>query len=134
LGSSPAYGNELSAGGFAIRRRKLIAVLAVLAVVAAVAVALRPEPSRITRENVARVRPGMTRAEVVAILGPPDDYSSGPVRIVPGSPIVDPQKWDGLTWEWWLTDTGLAKAAFDRQGRVVRVDYDPCERIPQGFF
>jgi hypothetical protein len=113
-----------------MRRRKLIAAVVGLAVVAAGAVALWPDPSsRITRENVDRIREGMTRAEVVAILGPPGDYSSGPVRRVPRSTIVNSQT--DLTTEWWVTDTGLAESAFDSRGLVVAIVYDPCERIPQ---
>jgi hypothetical protein len=47
-------------------------------VVASVVVVLWPRPSsRITRENFERIRPGMTRNEVEAILGPPDDYRTG---------------------------------------------------------
>jgi hypothetical protein len=44
-------------------------------VVAAVSVALRSAPpSRITRENCARIHEGMTQADVEVILGPPGDY------------------------------------------------------------
>jgi hypothetical protein len=57
---------------------KLLVVLAGLAVVVAagaIVFVLWPEPpSRITRENFERIRPGMTQAEVEAILGPPGDY------------------------------------------------------------
>jgi hypothetical protein len=59
-----------------MRRRTLLVVLVGLAVVVAVgAVVLWPQPpSRITRENFARIKEGMSRAEVEAILGPPGDY------------------------------------------------------------
>jgi len=61
-----------------MRRRTVILGLAGLAVMfAVVAVVLRPRPDRITREDYDRIRPGMTRAEVEAILGPPDDYRTG---------------------------------------------------------
>jgi hypothetical protein len=62
-----------------MRRRTLLVVLAGLAVVgAAGAVVLWQTPSqRITRENCDRIGPGMTQAEVEAILGPPDDYRTG---------------------------------------------------------
>jgi hypothetical protein len=36
-------------------------------------------PSRVTWENYNRIRAGMDRAEVIAILGPPGDYTTGPV-------------------------------------------------------
>jgi hypothetical protein len=58
-----------------MRRWKLLVVLAGLAIVAAGVIVLRPEPpSRITLESCRRIREGMTRAEVEAILGPPGDY------------------------------------------------------------
>jgi hypothetical protein len=55
-------------------------MLAGLAVVgAAGVVALRPQPNRITQENCDRIHPGMTRAEVVAIVGQPGDKATGPL-------------------------------------------------------
>jgi hypothetical protein len=38
---------------------------------------LWPQPSQVTRENYDRIRVGMSRAEVEAILGPPGDYRTG---------------------------------------------------------
>jgi hypothetical protein len=63
-----------------MRRRTLLVALAGLpVVVAAGAVVLWPRtPSRITLENCNRIREGMSRAEVEAILGPPGDYRTGP--------------------------------------------------------
>jgi hypothetical protein len=64
-----------------MRRRKLLVVLAGLAaMVAAGVVVLWPPQNRITQENFDRVREGMSRAEVEAILGPPGDYSTGPTN------------------------------------------------------
>jgi hypothetical protein len=61
-----------------MRRRTLLVALAGLAVVAAAgAVVLWPRPERITRENFDRIRDGITRADVEAILGPPGDYRTG---------------------------------------------------------
>jgi hypothetical protein len=60
-----------------MRRRKLLAALAGLAVVVAVgAVGLWPQSDRVTREIFDRLRVGMPRAEVEAILGPPAVYST----------------------------------------------------------
>jgi hypothetical protein len=36
---------------------------------------------RITRENFDRIQKGVTRAEVEEILGPPEDYSTGPTSM-----------------------------------------------------
>jgi hypothetical protein len=65
--------------GDGMRRRTLLVALAGLAVViaAGVVVVWQRPLSRITRENCDRIRLGMTRAEVEAILGPPDDYRTG---------------------------------------------------------
>jgi hypothetical protein len=70
-----------------MRRRKLIAAtarLAVLAVLAALTVlalfgafAMRPPPNQITWVTFGRIREGMSRAEVEAILGPPGNYATG---------------------------------------------------------
>jgi hypothetical protein len=61
-----------------MRRRKLFGALAGLAIlVAAGALVLWPRPDRITQENFDRIRAGMSRAEVEAVLGgPPGDYRS----------------------------------------------------------
>jgi hypothetical protein len=62
-----------------MRRRKLlpgaVAVLVTLAGVAALV--LWPRADRVTRANFDRIRVGMSRAEVEAILGPPGDYRTG---------------------------------------------------------
>jgi hypothetical protein len=59
-----------------MHRRKLLVALGGLAVLVAVgAFVVWPRADRITRENYDRIREGMTRAEVEAILGgPPGDY------------------------------------------------------------
>jgi hypothetical protein len=58
-----------------MRRWKLLAALAV--VVAAGSVVLWPGPVSVTKENYLRIRQGMSRAELEAILGPPGDYRTG---------------------------------------------------------
>jgi hypothetical protein len=66
-----------------MRKRKLVAVLAGLAVVAVAGVVVLwrpPQGDRITFENFARIEEGMSQEEVEAILGPPGDYRTGPVR------------------------------------------------------
>jgi hypothetical protein len=69
-----------------MRRRTLLVALAGLAVVGAVgAVVLWLPEDRITESNVDRVRRGMSQAEVKVILGPPGDYTSGPVSPLDGA-------------------------------------------------
>jgi hypothetical protein len=90
----PLDGRRLAAyaGGreVAMRKRKLVAKLVVFSLVAAIILAPSPQPSRITRENFNRLKDGMSRAEVEAILGPPGDYRIRPVGIVQdGDPDAD---------------------------------------------
>jgi hypothetical protein len=73
-----------------MRRPKLLVVLAVLAVIVAAGVVVlwpQTEPNRITSENCDRIKEGMSRAEVEAILGPPGDYrtSLGETMLVDGA-------------------------------------------------
>jgi hypothetical protein len=76
-----------------MRRRTLLVALVALAVVVAVGVVAlwprpRPQPSsRITRENFDRIKVGMTRAEVEAILGPEGDHRTrhGETEMLDGS-------------------------------------------------
>jgi hypothetical protein len=67
---------------------------------------LFPGPSRVTPAAVARVRVGMTRADVEAILGgPPGDYRTMPVRPDFGSG-------GEVNWERWQRDQLDAWTAF----------------------
>jgi hypothetical protein len=64
-----------------MRRRKLLVALAALAVVVAAGVVmLLPPEDRLTEQNFDQISVGMSRAEVEAILGPPRDYSTGPLK------------------------------------------------------
>jgi hypothetical protein len=100
-----------------MRRRKLLVVLAGPAVVLAVgAIVLWPREDRITQQNCDRIGEGMTRAQVVAILGPPGDYRT--VQTVDPIPLwyrsVPP------------TPAEYAKAAYDREHVfVLRDNYRP---------
>jgi SmpA/OmlA family protein len=99
-----------------MRKWKLLAVLAVLAVGAFV---LWPRPNPITQENCDRIREGMSRAEVVAILGPPGDYRTGqtadPVPLYYRSDRPTPAEY--------------AKAAYDRENVFVSRNGDGWERL-----
>jgi hypothetical protein len=58
-----------------VRRWKVLVALAYLAaLLAAGTVVLWTRPSRVTKENVERIRSGMSKGEAEAILGPPGDY------------------------------------------------------------
>jgi hypothetical protein len=121
-------------------RWKLLA-LAGLALASVMAFALWPRPSRVTRATYDRIKAGMSRAEVEAILGPPGDYSSGPTK------WVNPRTHEILVTEpWprmpshpgpvvsrrdsWHEDEGLISVGYFCGDAVVK-DFVPAEREPQ---
>jgi SmpA / OmlA family len=82
--------------------------LAVVAIGAGLLVTL-PQTDRITEENFDQIRNGMTRAQVEAILGPPGDYTTGPVKIVfiSGTSAVSQDLWlsDNLAINVWCNSS-----------------------------
>jgi hypothetical protein len=138
----------------AMRRRKLLVALAGLAVVIAVAtVVLWPRSSsRITRENFARIKQGMSRGEVEAILGTPGDYRTGTGEdLAAGSEgrsgypedesvrdgdwlVVEPDgsMMDSLGPRYvWISDTAQVQLRFDEDGRLIDRSFDPRRRLYQ---
>ena len=104
-----------------------------LAVVVAVGVVgLWPRADRITRENSNRIREGMCRAEVEAILGPPGDYRTALGETEGVTPQAGATVWrsddDGIdrnpTWRQgeragvWLGDTILVLCILDDSDHV----------------
>jgi hypothetical protein len=138
-----------------MRRRKLLVVLAGLAVVVAVGtVVLWPRPDRVTRENYDRIRTGMGRAEVEAILGQPGDYRRGlgetgstttdymiwtpdPGTDIAPIPLLNWSKFPGqspessLLWANWMSDSFLVGIGIDDSGNVVNKIGEP-RRTTQG--
>jgi hypothetical protein len=114
-----------------MRRRTLLVALAGLAVVAAGVVVLWPGRDRVTPENFDRVRAGMTRAEVDAILGPPGDYTTAPTEGVRVTRSKDyptfraPGSESAYLQSCWLSDTAQAVVWFDYSGRANRGYYAP---------
>jgi hypothetical protein len=84
-----------------MRRRTWLVALAGLAVVGAAEVVVlwpRQELDQITQENCDRIREGMNREEVEAILGPPGYYATEPVVALypPSISLADrPSAWTG---------------------------------------
>jgi hypothetical protein len=134
-----------------MRRRKLLVVLAGLAVVGAalagkmLALELRARPDRITRENLARIKEGMSRGEVEAILGPPGDYSSGPVDFAgsgrsrpPDELVFTPgrrEAFEDKTWERfeWRNDRRIVWIYFEPSGKVLSESDSMVQRIDQSL-
>jgi hypothetical protein len=110
-----------------MRRRKLLGSLLGLAVVAVGAFVLWPRKDRITRENYERIREGMSRVEVEAILGPPGDFTTQPVAEVDRAGpslllISDARTWpmvDKRAWVEWQTDTGTVGIQFTSSEHVL---------------
>jgi hypothetical protein len=99
-----------------MRRRKLLGTL-VLGLVALVAVVVWPRPDRITRENFERIKNGMSRVEVEAILGPPEDYSTGPELPVSSRHVTLNRSFEvipGSQYFRWLNDTASVSVYFDQ--------------------
>jgi hypothetical protein len=137
-----------------MRRRKLLVALAGLAVaVAAGAIVLWPREDRVTRANYDRIRDGMTRAEVEAILGPPgppgdfrtghgetrvvfEDGSTANTRWIPDDPAKPLPNWSrlpgqSLLWATWMSDSFAIGIGIDDSGNVVeKVGYP--RRTTQG--
>jgi hypothetical protein len=111
-----------------VRRRKLLVALAVgLTVVVAAGLWPRiPRAETITPGNFDRLRRGMSRAQVEAILGPPGDYRTGPAgpRIsIPTRFIgVGLRRTDLLPPVYWTSDTVQIKVVFDSNGTTAELD------------
>ncbi|AWM40322.1 hypothetical protein GobsT_12080 [Gemmata obscuriglobus] len=117
-------------------RRQSAAAVGVLVVgLAAVLISFRaPAPAAPRVEQMERVVPGLTEAEVVALLGaPPGDYCSDPGRFtvdhrsLPQVPI-DLERGPHRT-VFWRSDEARLEVRFGADGRVVyrRV----CESVDQ---
>jgi hypothetical protein len=124
-----------------MRSRKLVAVTAAALVVllAIVACLLWPQPNRITQQNFDRIREGMSRGEVVAILGAPGDYRTAPsefdwqgprgARAFCGDDIWVRAEGDRKLLlsesrtETWDGDEASAIVIFDASDRVFATDY-----------
>jgi hypothetical protein len=97
-----------------MRRQKLLVALVALTVVVAVGtLMLWPVPGRVTNESFDRIRNGMKRSDVEAIIGPPGDY-----RTWSESNIYRPLINLMGGWQDWQTDSGLFCVAYDPSGYV----------------
>ncbi len=121
-----------------MRGRKLRWALVAILIPAGVgAFVLWPRPDRITRENYDRIREGMSRAEVEAILGPSGDYTTGPVKPRDGARLDMSDTSSTLevrpgSAAMWVSDAAYIIVFFDDSGRVKLSGFDPCTSEPQG--
>jgi|SRR5262245_16663444 len=101
------------------RRWALAGCAAGLAALAAAVWWPRPVSAPVA-ERVGRIRPGMTQAEVDAVLGgPPGDYSTYPGKGL-GGPPSPPRVGFYADWRW---NEGFLRVHFDDTGRVIRPYY-----------
>jgi hypothetical protein len=118
-----------------MRRRKVLVALAGLAVVVAVGVVVMwPRRREPTGENFERIRQGMTRAEVEAIVGPPGNFTTGPLywhRTLK----VDEESWPTRAdRNWcWIPDDGTGYVDFDSEGLVKCSGFEGTLRQEQSF-
>jgi hypothetical protein len=117
-----------------MRRRNLLAAVTVGLLVAGAAFVLWPRPSRITRVNFEWVRVGTSRAKAEVLLGPPGDYTTGPV-VPNGYPTV----WWGPSDERagkpqeWRSDNATITVSYDRHTGQISA-FTPMTRLPQSPF
>jgi hypothetical protein len=98
------------------RTRTVVLGAVALAAIGAALLALRPNPdARITREHFKRIRQGMSRAEVEAILG---SEGSDILRTFSGSDLETPEEPSGCKTTCWRSDTTMIEVAFDASGSV----------------
>jgi hypothetical protein len=130
-----------------MRRRTLFVVLAGLAVVIAAGavvlwttgeIALWPRADRITRGDFDRISAGMSRAQVEAILGPPGDYTTGPIGFhdwqMVGWPDRSSKRRPGVMSGYgWTNDLAHIWVEFGDSGEVVAAAFWPCSRPKQGI-
>jgi hypothetical protein len=116
----------------ALKRAVLVAALILVASGAVLPLVLWLEPDPITRANFNRIKDGMRRAEVEAILGPPGDYTTGPVFL----PAL--QQWAFLeelrdaTFPQWYSDTAWISIALDESRGVVKTRFAGISRTEYG--
>jgi hypothetical protein len=108
-----------------MRRRKLwwVVGLAVLLTVGVFVPGPSPGPSLVTRENFDRIKGGMKKADVEAILGPPGDHQTGPEDIAASDGLWEDQVKLGddpiAAERQWAGDTCTIRVRFSTSGTVV---------------
>ena len=115
-------------------QRALVAGLAVLGAALAgkmLALELRARPDRVVRANFDRIKEGVRREQVYAVIGPPGDYRTGPTDLDFNHPASTVTMF-GEPMDWWYTDTRVYSVQFDpSSGLVVSSGWDWNKRIPQ---
>ncbi len=126
--------------------RSRVLLLGTVAVAAALAVAawtVWPTATAITADNAARIKQGMTLAEVEAILGgPARDETTGPVERIEPPEFALPDA-RGIAWritiadlrpalQRWESDQARVWIHIDAEGRVTDCQVFPMQRAKEG--
>jgi hypothetical protein len=143
LGATAGYNAPMSR-----RSRFLLASLAIIAIGLAVGGWLLWTPTAITRENVARIQPGMTREEVHTILGgPPNNEAFAPLQVLgpwEGAPVDVPMALKGGEViqlaagpgglpDIWVGDDLLVQVQFDAAGHATGCRLLPVRRAEESL-
>jgi hypothetical protein len=108
-----------------MQQSKLVGGLVIVALIAgAFWVSRRPPPPRVTRANFERIHPGMTQAEVEAVLGPPGFYHNGRGRLDPAV-VKKVEAAAGSRFRLWFGEAGFVGVEFDEAGRVLNSTFIP---------
>lgn len=87
-----------------------------------------PQPERIALKNYGRITRGMSQTEVCALLGPPGDYTTGPVTLVGLQGFPDEHE-PYLSWDF---DDGAVYVTFRGDPRIaVKAWFAPGDRGEQ---
>ena len=94
--------------------------------------------SRITQENFERIKEGMSRAEVEAILGPAGDYSTGPTqRFMSVEDIIAQARLDTFSLHsgelTWTSDMVMVRVEFDSRGVATAKYFTALVKLKQTF-
>ncbi len=108
-------------------RRRLLWLLAGLVLVSAAEFVSIARPPGLTPESFKRL-PGMSRAEVECLLGPPGDYRSGPTYYDMGGP---PERFRDWGHDLWWYDYGTLDVQFDGSGKVQWRFIWPASKVKQ---
>src|SRR6516162_6464160 len=102
------------------RRWGLVLTGLAMALAGTAALALWPWPSRLTEENAARIRVGVTLVEVETIVGPRGDYRTCDGEVADADlairPVGNPTPDDRI--EHWIVNSAILAVSFDKAGRV----------------
>ena len=110
-------------------RKRVCLLIGVLALLIIAGILFFWPRNRITQANLERIREGMTKEEVIAILGPPGNYETV-TREWAGARAV---RFPGKQENWYTDDLGVF-VSFDNNGKVLEKASVPYITTHLSFF